>query len=197
MALPLLLSQASDEKLVDWYLQSRDEHTFAILYERYYTPVYNQCSFILRYHTLQPEDAAQEVLIKVYNNLHKYNRSAKFSTWLFSITRHYCIDRLRQKSRQPSLTSIEEDGCQELQDDYQDPFVNEEAFTQERIQRLHTVLDEDLRHTEAEILRMKYREGLTARDIGVLIDKTESAVKMRIKRAKRKAVSKYSARFRN
>lgn len=195
MALPPFLSQSSDEQIVAWYQKSNDENLFTLLYERYYAKIYNKCSFLLKYHALQPEDAAQEVLIKVHHNLHKYNHSAKFSTWVFSITRNYCIDRLRKKGRQPTQISIEDDSCQQLRDDYEDPFSREADRLERQWEELNVVMTQDLRDGEAAILRMKYYEGLTARDISALIDKTESAVKMRIKRAKRKVVSKHAARF--
>lgn len=195
MALQIPLTQASDEDLVTLYQQHQSERIFTLLYERYYSKIYNKCSFLLKYHQLDPEDAAQEILIKVHKNLMKYNHSAKFSTWVFSITRHYCIDRLRQKSRRPIKVSIEEEGCKQLSDDFEDPFSREVDRIEQLFAQLDVVLEQDMREAETQILRMKYHDGLTTRDISHKINKTESAVKMRIKRAKRKAASKYADRF--
>jgi RNA polymerase sigma factor (sigma-70 family) len=42
------------------------------------------------------EDVCQEIMIKVFNNLHKYNPLFSFSTWLYTIARNHCIDYMRK-----------------------------------------------------------------------------------------------------
>ena len=44
------------------------------------------------------EDIAQDVMLKVYNNLHKYNPFYSFDTWIYSIARNHCIDNLKKKN---------------------------------------------------------------------------------------------------
>jgi len=47
------------------------------------------------------EDVVQEVWIKVYRSLRTFDERAKFSTWLFRITRNACLDAVRAGKRRP------------------------------------------------------------------------------------------------
>ena len=48
----------------------------------------------------EAEDLTQEILLKVFRSLEKFNRDADFSTWLSSVARNYCIDRYRAHKRE-------------------------------------------------------------------------------------------------
>ena len=46
------------------------------------------------------EDLTQEIFLKLFRSLDKFNREADFSTWLSSVARNYCIDRYRAGRRE-------------------------------------------------------------------------------------------------
>jgi RNA polymerase sigma-70 factor (ECF subfamily) len=46
------------------------------------------------------EDLTQEIFLKVFRSLEKFNRDADFSTWLSSVARNYCIDHYRASKRE-------------------------------------------------------------------------------------------------
>jgi RNA polymerase sigma-70 factor, ECF subfamily len=48
----------------------------------------------------EAEDLSQEIFLKVFKSLDKFNRDADFSTWLSSVARNYCIDRYRAGKRE-------------------------------------------------------------------------------------------------
>lgn len=48
----------------------------------------------------EAEDLTQEVFLKLFRSLDKFNRDADFSTWLGSVARNYCIDRYRASKRE-------------------------------------------------------------------------------------------------
>lgn len=48
----------------------------------------------------EAEDLTQEILLKLFRSLSKFNRDADFSTWLGSVARHYCIDHYRASKRE-------------------------------------------------------------------------------------------------
>jgi RNA polymerase sigma-70 factor (ECF subfamily) len=48
----------------------------------------------------EAEDLTQEIFLKVFKSLDKFNRDADFSTWLSSVARNYCIDRYRASKRE-------------------------------------------------------------------------------------------------
>src|SRR5438034_832916 len=47
----------------------------------------------------EAEDLTQDVFIKLFRSLDKFNRDADFSTWLSSVARNYCIDHYRASKR--------------------------------------------------------------------------------------------------
>ncbi|MEI7530259.1 MAG: RNA polymerase sigma factor [Elusimicrobiota bacterium] len=61
------------------------------------------------------EDAAQEVFIKVYNARAKYTVKAKFTTWLFTITRNTCLNFLAKRGNKGLFVPLDENP--ETQDD--------------------------------------------------------------------------------
>ena len=82
-----------------------DEEAFAQLVDRYQTPVYNLCYRMLG-DAAEAEDAAQEVFIKAFGNMKRYDPSRKFINWILTIASNHCIDRLRKRKFQ--LISLEE-----------------------------------------------------------------------------------------
>jgi len=90
-----------------WIVQSLagDKAAFGRLVEVYQRPVYNLAYRMLG-NALEAEDAAQEAFVRAYTKLHTYSLERRFSTWLLSITSHYCIDRLRR--RRVTWLSLEE-----------------------------------------------------------------------------------------
>jgi RNA polymerase sigma factor (sigma-70 family) len=46
------------------------------------------------------EDLTQEIFLKLFRSLEKFNQDADFSTWLSSVARNYCIDHYRASKRE-------------------------------------------------------------------------------------------------
>lgn len=78
-----------------------DADAFAQLVAKYKQPVMNLLSRMLRDPT-EAEDLTQNVFLQVYRSAHRYQVSAKFSTWLFTIARNLCLNELRRRSRHPA-----------------------------------------------------------------------------------------------
>jgi RNA polymerase sigma-70 factor (ECF subfamily) len=49
------------------------------------------------------EDLTQEIFLKVFKSLDKFNQEADFSTWLSSVARNYCIDHYRASKREKEV----------------------------------------------------------------------------------------------
>jgi RNA polymerase sigma-70 factor (ECF subfamily) len=79
--------------------QKGEQAAFIRIVEAYQRPVYNLCYRMLG-NDEEAEDAAQETFLRAYTKLYTYNPKRKFSSWLFSIASHYCIDRLRRQRYQ-------------------------------------------------------------------------------------------------
>src|SRR5688572_32730801 len=94
-----LLRQADDSAVVSAFLNG-EERAFQELVERYQTRLLN---FIFR--TIgdreRAEDLVQEVFIRVYRHIHRFDRSKKFSTWVYTIASNLAKNELRNRSRNP------------------------------------------------------------------------------------------------
>ena len=83
-----------------------DRAAFVALVEKYKQPLHNFIHRTLRDET-EAEDLAQNVFLQVYKSRDRYERTAKFSTWLFTIARNLCLNEIRRRSRHPA-ESLEE-----------------------------------------------------------------------------------------
>ncbi|HTL56196.1 MAG TPA: sigma-70 family RNA polymerase sigma factor [Candidatus Limnocylindrales bacterium] len=95
----------ADELDVDAALMLRvkqgDHSAFAELVDKYKQPVMNLVYRMLRDAT-EAEDLAQNVFLQVHKSASRYQVSAKFSTWLFTIARNLCLNEIRRRSRHPA-----------------------------------------------------------------------------------------------
>jgi RNA polymerase sigma-70 factor (ECF subfamily) len=84
---------------------------FELLFEQYRLPVFNFLFRMLNGERGPAEDLLQEVFMKIYDARKYYEPRAKFSTWLFTITRNHCLNflmsrRYRQGRRTLSLEAM-------------------------------------------------------------------------------------------
>ena len=74
----------------------------AELFERYGPVVYRRALSILRNHQ-EAEEATQEVFIRALKSQEGFEGRSKVSTWLYSITTNYCLNRIRNEGRRREL----------------------------------------------------------------------------------------------
>jgi len=87
-----------------------DETAFQEVLTRYRGPIYNLCWRMAR-NDEDARDLAQEVFIKVFRLLDRYDEQYAFSSWLFRIATNHCIDHLRRQRLR--FLSLERDGAGE------------------------------------------------------------------------------------
>lgn len=143
--------QYSDQELVAQTL--KDPEQFGVLIQRYEERLRR---YILRISNASYDDAQdtlQEVFLKVYKNLQKFDPSLSFSSWIYRITHNQVISQYRKRKVRPQEVSSDftEDMLQRLVSDIS-PQKDIEA----------TELAEHIREALAE-LDMKYREVLVLR----------------------------------
>ena len=83
-----------------------DRAAFTALVEKWQQPTMNFVFSTLRDET-ESEDVAQNTFVQVWKSRDRYERTAKFSTWLFTIARNLCLNEIRRRSRHPA-ESLEE-----------------------------------------------------------------------------------------
>src|SRR5512134_3241827 len=131
------------------------------------------------------EDAAQETFLRAYQNLHRYDQTRSFATWLLSIGAHYCIDRLRRRKLSMfSMDEENEDGTTFEIADASSPDPEAESVKREDRDRLHILL-KDLDETDRAAVIMRYWYDYSEVEIAESLKLTVSAVKSRLHRARR------------
>lgn len=97
---PLGKTEVSDDPGRDWMLsvQGGDMQAFDAMVRHYQAPVLH---FIGRYlsDAARSEDIAQEAFFRVYKARHRYEPTAKFRTWLFTIVSRLCLNEIRGQRR--------------------------------------------------------------------------------------------------
>ncbi|WP_370089729.1 RNA polymerase sigma factor [Ekhidna sp.] len=179
----------SDEELV-LRMKSGDNQYFSVFVDRYESYITKKCKSYVK-----DEDAAndlsQEVMIKVFLQVSKFRTEAKLTTWLFSIIHNTCIDYLRSKKKRTHDVISEKlaDEVFELVD------ADEELPEEKTVEILETLLDQMTPEGKL-ILLLKYKEKHSIQDIQNSLGLSESAVKMRLKRAKEMLNKLYSESLR-
>ena len=159
-----------------------DREAFNRLAAHYQRPIFNLCYRMLG-NRLEAEDAAQEAFMRAYLKLDTYNAQYKFSTWLFSIAAHYCLDRLKMRRLRLiswvdlppwSQFSSGEISCPEMM------LINSE--TAQEVNHLLQTLQPDYR----AVVTLKYWHDMSCEEIAQALRTTPGAVKSKLFRARQK-----------
>lgn len=172
-----------DLQIILTYLDTQAEPCFTLIYNRYSSKVYAKCISLLRDEALA-RDAMQEIFTKIFMNLSRFGQRSRFSTWVYSITYNYCIDFLRKRQKQQAMFSDELEDAPDIADDE----VSDKVMLEMEVKTLKNVLNE-IPAGDKAVLLMKYQDEMSIKEIASVLDKSESAVKMKIKRAKARAQS--------
>ena len=129
--------------------------------------------------TQAAEDGAQDVLLKVFRFLGRYESRARFTTFLFSVARNHGIDRLRSRRSVPRVGSIDEN--ETLIDGYagEGPGPEEIASSHELEARLRAAIA-SLPASQRVVIRLAALEGLAHRRIAQKLEIPVGTVKSRI-----------------
>lgn len=166
----------TDEELVSNYLETRSNDYFEQLYTRYCTKVHRTCLSFTK-DSGQAEDLTQDIFIRIFSKLDGYKKQATFSTWLYSIAHNYCADQVRKSRRRPEMTVGQ--NWEELPQLIDDSTEQEEAAA-----RLIEIAIRKLNIDEQFLLRQRYEQKLSVRELAVYHSISESAIKMRLKRSR-------------
>lgn len=177
-----------DDELIDLFLASQSPEHFGELYGRYSDKVYSKCLSLLK-NEAAAQDAAQDIFLKIFLNLAKFNKKSRFSTWVYSITYNYCIDHLRRKKKEKTVLTDDENDKDPVMEE-----IDDKEILEMEIERLSFILDK-IPEDDKSVLLMKYQADMSIKEISEAFDKSESAIKMKLKRAKNKVRKLYNESF--
>ena len=180
----------TDEKsLVERCRQGEDEAW------RELVDLFGQKIYSVAYHfTLKREDAeelAQEIFLKIFENLHRYDGSFPLVAWIVSLSRNLCIDRYRRRKREKSFRFVTDDAVAPMLRSRDDPAAD--ALKNERTKILFSALAE-IPEDLAEILVLRDLDGLAYEEIGLALELPDGTVKSRLFRARTEVARKIRER---
>jgi RNA polymerase sigma-70 factor (ECF subfamily) len=177
----------SDETLMLSF-RDGDARAFEELVARHRRGLFN---FLLRsvQNRSRAEELLQEVFLRVVRSKDRYERTAKLTTWLYTIARNLCVDESRRAKfrRTTSLDAprrgLEEDGPSMIETVAADQVPTDERAAapqiRQRIARAIDLLPEDQR----EVFLMRQINGLSFKEIGDVVGAPENTVKSRMRYA--------------
>lgn len=185
-AVPKRAHDPPDETLMLRYQQG-DRAAFALLVRRHQTHLYN---FALRQVRVPQvaEDVVQESFVRVVLNAADFKHEARFTTWVYTITRNLCIDQLRKRAlrKHPSLDEARGDGGEgpTLGEQTADPraSVEREATGSELKERIARAVDA-LPDEQREVFVMREASNLPFKEIAEITGVPENTVKSRMRYA--------------
>jgi RNA polymerase sigma-70 factor (ECF subfamily) len=180
---------ADDRELVR-RAQRADKEAFEELVRRHQHRVFAVAGGILRQRE-DVEDIAQQVFVKAYFSLKRFDQRAAFSTWLYKITVNECWDLLRKRKVRPLIyeSDLSEEQARQFgapdERKEREPDISEKLEARQRVERLLEGLDE----RDRTMLVLKEVEGFAVEEIAQILDLNANTVKVRLFRARRRIVS--------
>lgn len=180
------LRALDDAAVVTAFLEG-EERAFQELVDRYQTRLLN---FI--YRTIgdreKGEDLVQEVFIRVYRHLHRFDRSKKFSTWIYTIASNLAKNELRNRSRNPLVLFqtirknwADEDRPLQFEDSSMRP---DDLFRKRHLRELVEASVARLPEHHREVFVLRELEGKSYEEIAEITDTNLGTVKSRLNRAR-------------
>jgi RNA polymerase sigma-70 factor (ECF subfamily) len=175
--------------------QGGDQEAYEELIRRHQHRVFAVAGGILRRRE-DVEDIAQQVFVKAYFSLKRFDQRAAFSTWLYKITVNECWDLLRKKKVRPLLyeSDLSEEQARQVitsgERGIPGPDVSEKMEAREHVERLLEGLEE----RDRLMLVLKEVEGYSIEEIAEVLNLNGNTVKVRLFRARRRVVSEAKKR---
>ena len=198
-ALPLSLDRKrkkeEDRELVR-LSQNGTEAAFEELVRRHQQRVFALVGGILR-RPEDVEDVAQQVFLKAYLGIKRFDQRAAFSTWLYKIAVNECWDYLRKKKVRPLVYEAD---LSEEQVSRLDGIVSADrppegpgahAETREVLDRMLAALPEQ----DRQLLVLKEMEGFSVQELAEILDLNVNTVKVRLFRARGRIMDVYRRRM--
>ncbi|EKD42189.1 MAG: hypothetical protein ACD_73C00279G0008 [uncultured bacterium] len=174
-----------DEELMLAF-QKGDVHAFNELLKRHQGGIYN---FLVRFlgNSENAEEAFQEVFVRVIKASESYSPQAKFSTWVYTIARNYCID-LSRKGKFRKVLSLDDKTGDKDSARVEDRLMDEKADPQSYVlaKNMNFYLEKFLNVLNAdqkEVFLLRERQGLPFEEIAQIVGTSVNTVKSRMRYA--------------
>jgi len=180
--IPSKLRELSLDSLITTYQTSKCNLCWGEIYTRCYPNLFSYCRKLTRDND-DAYDSAIDSFIKASEKIPHLKSAELFPNWLFRIAHNLCMDRMRKTKKERTYSL---DDSFDLMDD-----TSEQEYRLEKevlLQQLQSFL-ESIEPKNKEILVAKYIDNKSISEIKSTLGVSESAVKMRLSRARKKIAS--------
>jgi len=167
--------------------QQGDKAAFEALVRKHQGRVFAVAGGILR-NREDVEDISQQVFLKAYFSLKRFDQRAAFTTWLYKITVNECWDVLRKRKVRPLVyeSELTEEQAEKYihteQSSEQTRNASEQLETRQELEEWMECLDEK----DRDMLVLKEVQGFTVEEIAEMMEINENTVKVRLFRARQR-----------
>jgi RNA polymerase sigma-70 factor (ECF subfamily) len=177
----------SDEELMSAF-RDGESGAFEVLVVRHRRGLFN---FLLRsvHNRARAEELLQDVFLRVIRAKDRYERTARFSTWVYTIARNICVDESR-RARFRRHASLEQkrgkgegSGVSVLDVTAADQVSTDEAADGPRLRDRMAQAIDNLPDDQREVFLMRQLGGLSFKEIGQVVGAPENTVKSRMRYA--------------
>ena len=168
--------------LIEGVKQKSERHQNE-LYKLYGDLVYNIIKYYCKdTHTIK--DIRQEIFLKVYNNIHKYNSEGSFEGWLRRLSKNFVIDVIRKDKVN---LYVEYD----YEKDYSE-YQNLSDYDYEKDEKVGEIisLSKDLSGSYGLVFNMYFLDGMSHKEISEKLNISEGTSKSNLHKAKKKIKQK-------
>jgi RNA polymerase sigma-70 factor (ECF subfamily) len=162
-----------------------DDEAFKLLFERHnrlaWSVIYRQLGNVAA-----SEDLVQEAFLRVYRAAPKYEPSAKFSTWLYTVVTNLCLNYKRDRARDRlRLVGSDEEGSNDALEQLAavEPDEHEQDDQQKRTQAVQDAIAELPENQRMALILSRYEEK-SYEEVAEILGVTVAAVKSLTSRAR-------------
>lgn len=173
--------QLTDQEIIEKYLEG-ETNALDLLVDRYMSIIYR---FIYRQmgNAEDANDITQDVFVKAWKNLKKYNPNQNFKTWIMTIARNSSIDYLR-KRKSINFSKLNNDFSDE---EFEDTLVDSESLPDEVYERGEAkgVVEELMKvltETQRSAINLRINEDLSFEEIAEVLGRPLNTVKSDFRR---------------
>jgi RNA polymerase sigma-70 factor (ECF subfamily) len=178
----------SDREIIT-AIRDGDGDAFELLIKKYQTKVFHHCLRMVRDRE-ECVDLTQEVFLKVFRNIHKYEHAYAFYTWLYKITANCCIDYLRNSKRKIKKVPLYHVDSWDQSEIAKDQDIPDETYVPENTLlnlELREILNDAIGQLSDNLrstILLKEIEGCSYAEIAEISDCSIGTVKSRMHRAR-------------
>lgn len=176
------MANNNDQFLIEEYLQG-NEKSLEILILTYLKPIY---SFAYRYvgSAQDAEDITQNVFIKVWRHIKRFDQNKSFKTWVFTIAKNTAIDFLKKKKAIPFSEFENEEGENMITETLADPSpLPQELLEKAGMAQILNSAMEKLSPKYRMVLFLRYNDHFNFREIAESLGESLHTITARHRRA--------------